>query len=117
MQIEHGFDLGLILEAHIIPPIEHQRGDLGHAQGRRDPACVLLPEEKAKDRIPFYVDEEACIQCDYCMESGCPALIMEGEYPWVRDWECIGCAICAQLCPVDAILRVETPAATPAEEA
>ncbi len=80
-------------------------------------ACVLLPEEKAKDRIPFWVDEEACIQCDYCMESGCPALIMKGEYPWIRDWECIGCAICAQLCPVDAILRVEETAGVPAGEA
>jgi indolepyruvate ferredoxin oxidoreductase alpha subunit len=80
-------------------------------------ACVLLPEEKAKDRIPFWVDEEACIQCDYCMESGCPALIMQGDYPWIRDWECIGCAICAQLCPVDAIVRVEEDAGVPAGEA
>jgi len=70
-------------------------------------ACVLLPEEKALDRIPFWVKEEACIQCDYCMESGCPALVKQGDYPFIRDWECIGCAICAQLCPVDAILSVE----------
>ena len=27
------------------------------------------------------MDKEACIQCDYCMESGCPALIMEDGYP------------------------------------
>jgi indolepyruvate ferredoxin oxidoreductase alpha subunit len=79
-------------------------------------ACVLLPEEKAKDRIPYWVDEEACIQCDYCMESGCPALVMAGEYPAIRDWECIGCAICAQLCPVDAILPVEASAGLPAGE-
>jgi ferredoxin len=52
------------------------------------------------------VDEEACIQCDYCMESGCPALVMVGDYPRIRDWECIGCDICAQLCPVDAIFPV-----------
>jgi indolepyruvate ferredoxin oxidoreductase alpha subunit len=70
-------------------------------------ACVLLPEEKALDRIPFWVDEEGCIQCDYCMQSGCPALVWEGDFPEIRDWECVGCAICAQLCPVDAILRVE----------
>jgi indolepyruvate ferredoxin oxidoreductase alpha subunit len=80
-------------------------------------ACVLLPEEKAKERTPYWVDEEACIQCDYCMESGCPALVMEGEYPVVRDWECIGCAICAQLCPVDAILPVQADAVVRAEEA
>ncbi|MGD8362196.1 MAG: thiamine pyrophosphate-dependent enzyme [Gemmatimonadota bacterium] len=79
--------------------------------------CVLLPEEKARERVPFRVDEEACIQCDYCMESGCPALVMVGEYPAIRDWECIGCAICAQLCPVDAILPVEAGTGLPAGEA
>jgi indolepyruvate ferredoxin oxidoreductase alpha subunit len=79
-------------------------------------ACVLLPEEKARERVPYWVDEEACIQCDYCFESGCPALVRAGDYPFIRDWECIGCDICAQLCPVDAILRVESPAETPARE-
>jgi indolepyruvate ferredoxin oxidoreductase alpha subunit len=79
-------------------------------------ACVLLPEEKAKERTPYWVDEEACIQCDYCYESGCPALIRVEGYPWIRDWECIGCDICAQLCPVDAILPVEANAASPAKE-
>ena len=73
-------------------------------------ACVLLPEEKAKERTPYWVDEEACIQCDYCMESGCPALVMVGDYPRIRDWECIGCDICAQLCPVDAIFPVSAEA-------
>lgn len=80
-------------------------------------ACVLLPEEKAKERTPYWVKEEACIQCDYCMQSGCPALVWEGDYPTIRDWECIGCDICAQLCPVDAILPVAADAAVPVEEA
>lgn len=79
-------------------------------------ACVLLPEEKARERIPYWVDEEACIQCNYCMESGCPALVMVGDYPRIRDWECIGCDICAQLCPVNAIFPVESAAQAPAKE-
>ncbi|MCG6988429.1 MAG: indolepyruvate ferredoxin oxidoreductase subunit alpha [Gemmatimonadetes bacterium] len=80
-------------------------------------ACVLLPEERAQDRVPFRVIEETCIQCDYCMESGCPALVMAGDYPAIREWECVGCAICAQLCPVDAIVAVEDEAGVPAGRA
>jgi Fe-S-cluster-containing hydrogenase component 2 len=47
------------------------------------------------------------------MESGCPALVMVGDYPRIRDWECIGCDICAQLCPVDAIFPVSAEAGAP----
>jgi indolepyruvate ferredoxin oxidoreductase alpha subunit len=77
-------------------------------------ACALLPEERGRDHVPYRVQEEACIQCDYCMESGCPALVRAGDYPAIREWECIGCAICAQLCPVDAIVPVDDEAAVPA---
>ncbi len=70
-------------------------------------ACMLLPEVKALERVAYWVKEDECIQCEYCMESGCPALVWERDYPEIRDWECVGCAICAQLCPVDAILPVE----------
>jgi len=79
-------------------------------------SCLLTPDEKAQPRIPFQVVEDACIQCDYCMESGCPALVQAGDYPRVREWECIGCAICAQLCPVDAIVRVESETGLPTVE-
>lgn len=73
-------------------------------------ACILLPEERAKGRVPYAVAEEPCIQCGYCLECACPALAMESGYPKIREWECIGCAICAQLCPVDAILPVAAEA-------
>ena len=66
-------------------------------------ACMLLPEQKLAKRVPYRVDEDECIQCDECMAVGCPALVMEEGYPKVREWECTGCSLCAQLCPVDAI--------------
>jgi indolepyruvate ferredoxin oxidoreductase alpha subunit len=64
---------------------------------------MLLPEQKLAERVPYRVDEDECIQCDECMAVGCPALVMEEGYPKVREWECTGCSLCAQLCPVDAI--------------
>ncbi|KPJ92918.1 MAG: hypothetical protein AMS18_06400 [Gemmatimonas sp. SG8_17] len=72
--------------------------------------CRLLPEEKAKETIPYQVEELNCIQCEDCMETGCPALVWEGETPHIREWECAGCAMCAHLCPVDAICQVEVSA-------
>ncbi|MGB3564319.1 MAG: thiamine pyrophosphate-dependent enzyme [Thermoanaerobaculia bacterium] len=65
--------------------------------------CTLLPEEKSKTRVPFRVDTDECIVCEECMEMGCPALVWEDGYPFVREWECVGCSLCGQLCTVDAI--------------
>jgi indolepyruvate ferredoxin oxidoreductase alpha subunit len=73
-------------------------------------SCRLLPEEKARDKIPYQVDELTCIQCEDCMQTGCPALVWEGDTPHIREWECAGCAMCAHLCPVDAICQVEVSA-------
>ena len=65
--------------------------------------CMLLQGEKLKERVPYRVEIDDCIQCEECMAVGCPALVWEDEYPRVREWECTGCSLCAQLCPVDAI--------------
>lgn len=70
-------------------------------------SCRLLPDEKAKHTIPYQVEELNCIQCEDCMQTGCPALVWEGDTPHIREWECAGCAMCAYLCPVDAICQVE----------
>ena len=69
--------------------------------------CQLLPLEKAQEHIPYRVDLDECILCEECMESGCPALVWKKDGPHVREWECVGCALCAQLCPVEVITAVE----------
>jgi indolepyruvate ferredoxin oxidoreductase alpha subunit len=69
-------------------------------------SCMLLPEQKLKEWVPYRVEEDECIQCEDCMAVGCPALVWENEYPRVREWECTGCSLCAQLCPVEAIQQV-----------
>jgi indolepyruvate ferredoxin oxidoreductase alpha subunit len=68
--------------------------------------CNLLPEEKARERVPYTVAPEDCIVCEDCFQTGCPALVWEDDLPYIRDWECVGCSMCAQLCPADAISLV-----------
>jgi len=65
--------------------------------------CTLLPEEKSKTRIAYRVDTDECIVCEECLDTGCPALVWEDGFPYVREWECVGCSLCGQICVVDAI--------------
>jgi indolepyruvate ferredoxin oxidoreductase alpha subunit len=69
--------------------------------------CNLLPEEKATERTAYAVEAEDCILCEDCFETGCPALVWEDDLPYIRRWECVGCSMCSQLCPVDAIGAAE----------
>jgi indolepyruvate ferredoxin oxidoreductase alpha subunit len=69
--------------------------------------CNLLPEEKAREHAAYRVDPEECIVCEDCFETGCPALVWQDDLPYIRNWECVGCSMCSQLCPVDAIGLVE----------
>ncbi len=70
-------------------------------------ACQLLPEEKAAEHHAFQVNADECSLCEECFESGCPALVWEGDFPHIRGWECMGCALCADLCPNEAIALPE----------
>jgi indolepyruvate ferredoxin oxidoreductase alpha subunit len=69
--------------------------------------CMLLPDEKRKEHVALEVNPEDCSLCEECFETGCPALTWDGDFPSIRAWECMGCAMCAQLCPTDAITAPE----------
>ena len=53
------------------------------------------------------VDHSKCIGCKACLGTGCPALSFDKEAKKVsinRD-QCVGCDVCAQVCPVKAIAK------------
>ncbi|MBI3163274.1 MAG: 4Fe-4S binding protein, partial [Chloroflexi bacterium] len=70
--------------------------------------CQQIPEIKRSHRIPFYVIEDMCTQCDACFKVWCPAITRtENNFPVIAANECTSCTVCAQVCPTDAIKLAE----------
>jgi indolepyruvate ferredoxin oxidoreductase alpha subunit len=74
--------------------------------------CMLFPN-KIKDN-PYQVLAEKCTACGACFRVGCPAIYGSGKtnqkgkpIPEIDPVMCTGCSICAQVCPVDAIVPAE----------
>jgi indolepyruvate ferredoxin oxidoreductase alpha subunit len=72
--------------------------------------CVFLPDYPPK--FTYEVKDETCNGCSLCFRVGCPA-IFKGEIDTTTQQPkalidpllCVGCDICAQVCPHDAILK------------
>lgn len=62
--------------------------------------CVLLKYVKPKK--PLHVNTDKCKGCKRCMKFGCPAISFRDGHAVVDNTLCIGCGVCAGLCPFDA---------------
>ena len=77
--------------------------------------CVLDP---VKIKGPALVVKAAnCTACQACMNLGCPAitwideLFEDSHKVEINPVSCIGCTLCAQICPTDCIQPLPLPAA------
>jgi indolepyruvate ferredoxin oxidoreductase alpha subunit len=77
-------------------------------------ACALLrPAREAW--MPLEVDHDRCNGCKTCFRIGCPAILASDEMDArfnrplaeIDPLLCVGCEICAQVCPRGAILTRE----------
>lgn len=72
--------------------------------------CVLDPVRIKGE--PLAVNEANCVACQACMNLGCPSItwtdsFYEGHRKVKIDTvSCIGCTLCAQICPSDCIQPV-----------
>jgi len=56
----------------------------------------------------FYVNHDRCKNHRDCInELACPAMYLEGEQAEIDKDLCIGCSVCAQVCPENAILPLK----------
>jgi indolepyruvate ferredoxin oxidoreductase alpha subunit len=63
--------------------------------------CPL--REKKKVGMIRKVDKMICKKCKKCLKLGCPAIDGSGEKPEISELLCMGCGLCEQVCPFDAI--------------
>lgn len=67
--------------------------------------CVLL--KYVKHNPPLRVDKDKCRGCKRCMKLGCPSISFKDGKAVIDHTQCVGCDVCSQLCPFDAIGREE----------
>ena len=69
--------------------------------------CVLLASRGGDAGPVHYVEQDLCIDCHRCInELGCPAIYLAEGKVLIDAEQCVGCTLCAQICPTNAILEV-----------
>lgn len=74
--------------------------------------CVLkkITEQDKKDfdlrKKQCIVNADECRNCKQCIKTGCPALYAKDGKVEIDSGSCVGCGVCMQVCPFNAIEKV-----------
>ena len=68
--------------------------------------CLLIKRDKFRKGM-CRVNADKCRSCRSCLKVGCPAISLENGKAVIDRTQCVGCTVCAQVCPFDAIEKEE----------
>ena len=68
--------------------------------------CVFVERNQFEGALA--VDAEACTLCKLCIRIGCPAIKLDDVSAVVDGDLCLGCELCADVCPQDAFYLADT---------
>ena len=106
-------------DVHIVKPFKLKKTiEAVKASMEYDGMSVIISEEfcplfakatgQFKKTKPFYVNYNKCKNHRDCINLlACPAMYIEGEQVEIDKNLCVGCSICAQVCPENAILPLK----------
>jgi indolepyruvate ferredoxin oxidoreductase alpha subunit len=70
--------------------------------------CTLYARSLKELKVrPFYVSDKCKNHRNCINEIACPAFFLDGDRVKIDPDSCVGCAVCAQICPENAILPIK----------
>jgi indolepyruvate ferredoxin oxidoreductase alpha subunit len=111
-----------VTDVHLVRPLQVKKTiEAVRATLENDGISVVISQEfcplfaratgQRKKLRPFYVDIGRCKNHRDCLSQlACPAMYLDGDQVAINSNLCIGCSVCAQICPENAILRMKESA-------
>ncbi len=108
-----------VKDVHVVKPFKIKKTiEAVKAAMEYDGVSVIISQElcplfaratgQARKSKPFYVNHNKCKNHRICVDKlACPAMYLDGDRVEINETLCIGCSVCAQICPENAILPVK----------
>jgi indolepyruvate ferredoxin oxidoreductase alpha subunit len=108
-----------VQDVHLVKPLKIKKTmEAVKAAMEYDGVSVIISQEfcplfaratgQLKRARPFQVNRNKCKNHRVCIDKlACPAMFVEGDRVEINANLCIGCSVCAQICPENAILPLK----------